>query len=172
MIAAQSTWPWFWLTAGIGFVFAQLRAAVGVSLDPPSFCFFRVWLCFSLFLFRIRVSVPVSRAACRVRPNSVRSSSAPSVHPKVSVNPSDSPRRRNGAQPVRWLSSLRLRTDAAAAEAPAGVSFLFPHPSCQRTAATGGDTPQFQYATSPGRSCPPGRLELTFAIHRRGHSVF
>ena len=88
--------------------FAQLRAAIGVSLYRPSFCFFRVWLRFLLFLFRVRVSVPVSRAACRVRPNLLPSSSPPSVHPNTSVNPSHSPRRRNRAQPVRSLSSLRL----------------------------------------------------------------
>ena len=80
--------------------FAQLRAAIGISLDRPAFCVFRVWLRFLLFLFRVRVSVPVSRAACRVRPTFPPSSSAPSLHPNISINPFHSPRRRNRTQRV------------------------------------------------------------------------
>jgi hypothetical protein len=80
--------------------FAQLAADIGVSLDRPSFCVFRVWLRFLLFLFRVRVSVPVSRAACRVRQTFPPSSSAPSLHPNISVNPFHSPRPRNRAQRV------------------------------------------------------------------------
>ena len=142
--------------------FAQLRAAIDVSLYRPSFCFFRVWLRFLLFLFRVRVSVPVSRAACRVRPNFLPSSSPPSVHPNISVNP---PIRRGEViahNRCDRFARSDWRNDIAAAEAPAGLSLLFPHPSFQRTAATGGDTPQFKYATSQGRSCRPGRLESGF----------
>ena len=201
--------------------FARLRAAIDVSLYRPSSCFFRVWLRFLLFLFRIRVSVPVSRTACRVRPNFLPSSSPPSAHPTASVYPSHSPRRRNRAQPrvpnakvlsakvlsaectitlplttstlraecshsprrrnraqpVRWFSALHplsfslhpfvFLAPIVAMTSPrrrpqrASPSFLrnriFKEP--QRPEAT---LPLFKYATSPGRSCRPGRLESRF----------
>jgi hypothetical protein len=65
--------------------FAQLRAIIGVSLDRPSFYFFSGLALILLFLFCIRVSLPVSSAACRVRPRFLPSSPALSVRPKCDI---------------------------------------------------------------------------------------
>jgi hypothetical protein len=120
--------------------FAQLRTAIGVSFDRPWFCVYRVWLCFLLFLFRVRVSVPVSRATCRVRPNVHPSSPSHSMHSDISANSSHSPRRR---PPRASPSCFRIR--------------IFKDP--QRPEAT---LVHFKYATSPRRSYRPGRPESDF----------
>jgi hypothetical protein len=85
------------VTSKLASFFDQIRVVIDISLDWPSSCVFRVWLRFLLFSFSAHVAVPVSRAACRLRPNLLPSSSPPSVHPNNSVNLPHPPPRRNGA---------------------------------------------------------------------------
>ena len=166
--------------------FAQLRAAIGVSLYRPSFCCFRVWLRFLLFLFRVRVSRP------RLKSGLPRSAELPSVIvPTLRCIPifRQIPPIRRGdgiahnrcdrffaSSFILQPPSFRSRSDCAMTSPrrrPQRAS-----PSCfrirvfkepQRPEAT---LAQFKYATSPGRSCRPGRLESGFfAIRRRSHRI-
>jgi hypothetical protein len=143
--------------------FAQLRAALGVSPYRPSFCCSRVWLRFSLFLLRVRRSVPVSKAACRDGPNFVPSWCLPSVHPDISVNRSYSPRRRNRVQPVQSLSALQFVAMTSRRRRPPRASPSSSRIRVSKEPRRPEATPlHFKYATSPGQSCRPGRLESGF----------
>jgi hypothetical protein len=152
--------------------FAQHQAAVDVSLDRPSFCFFRVWLRFLLFLFRTRMSVPLSRTGCRLRPNFLPSWSLPSVHPNISTNLSHSPRRRNRAQRVRSLSSLRLarcrrRGGGLIGPLPAVSASKFPKNRSDRRR----HTPCFSMQQVRAERAAFADSNLAFASRRRSRSV-
>ena len=132
----------FLLIAGIGFVFC-----------PTSGRYWRkslsaiVLLLSSLALF-FAFLVPHSRVCPRLKSGLPRSAELPSV-----IVPTFGASRYFGKS-IPFAAATESRTtgaivfprsdrryDAAAAEAPAGLSFLSPHPNFQRTAATGGDTP-------------------------------
>ncbi len=136
MPAEISRHPWFPSTFSsleLASFFAHLQAAIGVSLFRPSSCFFRVWLRFFLFLFRVRVCV--TRPA-ELPPVIVPTFGISKYFDKSLSFAAATESRTTGAMvflaPIVAMASPRRR--------PHRASLLFPHPSFQRTAATGVDT--------------------------------